>query len=301
MPAQPERELPAEHHVWTPEEGGDDVARFDRYTVVFLHQMRWREPPRDRRRFGIALVLALLLHAGFVGFLSWESRLEPFKPVPRAPESTQQQAISVTLYEAPPPAQVLPPPPPIELPPPGAPPRVVHPVPRAPHSIAATLRGTPPAPRVYNAQGQALLPPGAANAAAGTPDYIANTPQASPLMQQKSPVTYKPTQFEKDWAPLNEGPIGRTFRRAVEAATAKKTIRLGDHVKITCVASPLLLMFGCGGQDPPPPPKNDDDPRLSLPPTVSLTGRKVAVPATASSGAAPAKATSSPTPRDRHR
>jgi hypothetical protein len=69
-------------------------------------------------------------------------------------------------------------------------------------------------------------------------------------------------------------------------------------MKIKCVASPLMLAFGCGPKPPPPPPKNDNDIRLSLPPPVTLTGKKVDAPAAPSTAGFPAKASTAPKPAD---
>ncbi|MGH8163549.1 MAG: hypothetical protein ACREP1_04360, partial [Rhodanobacteraceae bacterium] len=147
-------------------------------------------------------------------------------------------------------------------------------------------------------QGQVLLPPSSSSAAA-TPDYAAPQPREPGLMKHTTPLSYHATPFDKDWAPDHESIGARAFRRAADATTKEKTIRLPGGLKIKCAVSPLLLAAGCGPEPPPPPPKNDDDIRLSMPPARSLTGEKVSVPAGPSTAATPAKtATQAPVSDD---
>lgn len=287
MPAQPERELSAEHHVWN-ESDDAQAAPFDRFSVVFLRELRWREPPRERVRLGAALIIAILFHVLLIVLLRLEMRPRYIAPLVT---TTHEPAIDVTLYEAPPQQQAAPAVPEINLPPlrtREVSPRRVRIEPRAPNAITATIGETQPsAPRLYGRQGQALLPP--SSSVAATPDYATPVPQPPSLMKHGTPLPYHSTQFNKDWAPDHESLGAKAFRKAVDATTAEKTVRLPGGMKIKCVASPLMLAFGCGPNPPPPPPKNDNDIRLSMPPAQSLTGKKVTVPATPSTSALPAK------------
>ncbi|HEY3519418.1 MAG TPA: hypothetical protein VGK80_00065, partial [Rhodanobacteraceae bacterium] len=200
-------------------------------------------------------------------------------------------------YETPAtPAQAPAPPPPIELPPLRTREVSTRRVPaeqRNPNAITATIGETQPSPRLYNKQGQALLPPPSSVAA---PEYATPQPNEPSLMKHSTPLPYQSTRFDKDWAPDKESLGAKAFRRAVDATTVQKTVRLPGGIKIKCVASPLMIAFGCGPKPPPPPPRNDNDARLSLPPAVSLTGKKVAAPAAPSTAAQPAKASSLPKP-----
>lgn len=295
MPEHQAREITAEHHVWAPD-AGVQSAPFDRFGNAFLRELRWREPPRERGRFGFALFFAIVFHIAVIVLLKLEMRPRLVTP---PEEHAREPAIQVTLYETPQQiSTVALPPPAIELPPMRtreASPRRVRAEPRQPNRITATIGETQPSrPRIYGAQGQVLLPP---SSVAATPNYATPRPQEPGLMKHTTPLSYHATQFEKDWAPDHESVGARAFRRAADATTVEKTVRLPGGMKIKCAVSPLLLAAGCGPMPPPPPPKNDDDLRLSMPPARSLTGEKVSVPAAPSTIATPAKAaTQAPPP-----
>jgi hypothetical protein len=290
MPALPERDFPAEPHVWAPEPGGDPDAPFDRFGHALLRDIRDRKPPRDRLRLGIALLIAIAFHVALIVLLRLEMR-----PQYEAPSAGRENAIQVTFFEPPqqlpaaPAAPQIAPPPPLAAPPPR-----VRIQPRNPNAMKATIGPPPPALHVYGPNGQVLLPP--PSSVAVTPDYKTVQPKEPSLMQHTTPLPYQSTRFNKDWAPSNESLGAKAFRRAVDATTKEKTIRLPGGMKIKCLASPLVLAFGCGPPPPPPPPKNDNDIRLSLPPPVTLTGKKVDAPAAPSTAALPAKAGTAPKP-----
>lgn len=293
MPALPERDLPAEPHVWTPEPWGDPDAPFDRFGHALLRDIRDRKPPRDRLRLGIALFLAIAFQVGLIVLLRLEMR-----PQYVAPAESERNAIQVSFFAPPPQPSAAPAAPQIAPPPPLAapPPRVHHVEPHRPDAMTATIGPPPPALHVYGKNGQVLLPP--ASSVAASPDYKAPQPQEPSLMKHATPLPYHSTRFNKDWAPENESLGAKAFRRAAEATTKEKTIRLPGGMKIKCAISPLLIVAGCGPEPPPPPPKNDNDIRLSLPPPVTLTGKKVTVPAAPSTAALPAKASTAPKPTD---
>jgi hypothetical protein len=294
MPALPERDLAVEPHVWTPEPGRDPDAPFDRFGHALLRDIRDRRPPRDRFRLGFALLIAIVLHVVLIVLLRLEMR-----PQYQAPSGERENAIQVTFFAPPPAPSAIPAAPQIAPPPPLAapPPRLHHIEPHRPHAMTATIGPPPPAVHVYGKNGQVLLPPSSSSVAA-TPGYRAPQPKEPSLMQHSTPLPYKPTQFEKDWAPSNESLGAKVYRKAVDATTAEKTVRLPGGMKIKCIASPLMLAFGCGPKPPPPPPKNDNDIRLSLPPPVTLTGKKVDAPAAPSTAGFPAKASTAPKPAD---
>lgn len=291
MPALPERDFPAEPHVWTPEPAGDPDAPFDRFGHALLRDIRDRKPPPDRLRLGLALFFAIAFQVALIVLLRLEMR-----PHYVAPAESERNAIQVSFFapsrqlSVAPAAPQIAPPPPLAAPPP----RLRHVEPHRPHAMTATIGPPPPALHVYGKNGQVLLPP--SSSVAVMPDYKAPQPTEPSLMKHTTPLPYHSTQFNKDWAPSNESLGAKAFRRAVDATTKEKTIRLPGGMKIKCLASPLVLAFGCGPQPPPPPPKNDSDIRLSLPPAVTLTGKKVTVPAAPSTAALPAKASTAPKP-----
>src|SRR5574337_1050520 len=130
-----------------------------------LQRRRWRDPTvgQATRRFVLALVL--LLH-GLFGLVAWyATRAPPLAPPP------------------PPPAPSTPPVPPAK----GA--LVVQPLP-----------ANSTTPRLFDAQGRALLPAPAASMPAPLPGYVQRKPQGdTQIMQHDSPVPYRPTRFADDW------------------------------------------------------------------------------------------------------
>jgi hypothetical protein len=238
------------------------------------------EPPRGRRSLWVLLAIVLLAHAVLV-WLAW------LVLGPVHPRRGERGVIAVSLIE---PGPNLPSPPPLVAPPPlpgQPPPRRVPYEPPAKGAISATLEGIKePRLELYQPNGQIRLPPGS-RPAAPAPAYSAPAIQASHIDSGKSPIPYKPTRFNKDWAPdkqsLGAKTIGRAFDKAVDKTTLKKTIHLPGGIKVHCAISPLILLAGCAGDPPQPPASNEDDIRLSLPPPETLTGKKVVIPKSGSS------------------
>lgn len=248
-------------------------------------------PPPERRGMWILLAVVVLLH---VAAGIWYLLLRP-APAP----AEAQNVIQITLIVPPaalppPPPGVMPPPLPGQPPPPPPPVRHAY-VPPAKGAMQATLESPKGRPlHLYGANGQIIVPPTSAPPA---PPSAYQTPelQGSHIYSGKSPVPYKPTRFAKDFAPTNRSlgakgaaALGRLYDKAAEKTSVGKTIHLPGGIKIHCAIVPLFLGAGCAGQPPQPPPKNDDDIRLSMPPPVTLTGKKVPVPASASSVPPPA-------------
>lgn len=250
------------------------------------------QPPPERRNLWLLLALVLLAHV-LLGWLTWRI----LRPSPT--RHGEGGVISVMLIE---PSSNLPPPPPLVEPPPlpgrpapTAPPRRLHYVPPATGAIQAQMEGVKGPPLdLYESNGQIRLPPNASRQAAPAPAYSAPGLQGSQIYSGKSPVPYKPTRFNQDWAPDHESlgakTVGRAVDKAIEKTTVQKTVHLPGGIKLHCAVSPLMLLAGCKGDDPQPPPGNDDDIRLSMPPAETLTGKKVVVPKPASSTANPATA-----------
>jgi hypothetical protein len=236
--------------------------------------------PRERRSLWVLLAIVLLAHVVLV-WLAWLV----LGPSPYRHE--ERGVIAVSLIE---PGSNQPPPPPLVEPPPlpgQPPPRRVPYEPPAKGAISATLEGTKEPPlELYRSNGQVRLPSGS-GPATPTPAYSAPAIPYSHISSGKSPIPYKPTRFNKYWAPdkqsLGAKTIGRAFDKAVDKTSVKKTIHLPGGIKIHCAIMPLLLAAGCGGDAPQPPASNEDDIRLSLPPPETLTGKKVVVPKSASS------------------
>ena len=250
---------------------------------------------RDRRALWMLLALVLLAHVVLV-WLAWRI----LRPSPQ--RHGGREVIAVMLIE---PSENLPPPPPLLAPPPlaGQParasmPRPVHHEAPAKGAISATLQGTRTPPlELYQSNGQIRVPP-SASTAAPAPAYRAPGIKGSQIYSGQSPLPYKPTRFNKDWAPdkqsLGQKTIGRAVDKVMQKTTVEKTIHLPGGIKLHCGISLLALGGGCSGTPPQPPPKNDDDIRLSMPPAETLTGKKVKVPASASSVPPPASSVPPP-------
>lgn len=248
-------------------------------------------PPRARRSLWTLLALVLLGHV----LLAWLGYLV-LKPSPYT--RVEGGVFMVTLIDS---SSELPPPPPLVEPPalPGQPPPpLVHREAPAPGAITATMEGVvPPRLKLYDSNGQIRLSTGAAKQPAPAQAYSAPTLKGSQIYSGKSPVPYKPTRFNQDWAPdhetLGAKTVGRAFDKAVEKTTVVKTVHLPGGLKVKCGVSPLLLVLGCQPPPPPsaPPDELENDVRLSMPPPTTLTGKNVPLPSSASSVPAPASGT----------
>jgi len=264
-----------------PDRGDFRDAAADLSSLPYVRLTQRTPVPRDRRALWMLLALVLLAHVVLV-WLAWRILR------PSLHRHGGRDVIAVMLIEP----SAVPPPPPLLAPPPlpgqrTSMPRPVHHEAPAKGAISATLEGakTPPL-QLYQSNGQIQMPP-SASTAAPAPAYRAPEIKGSQIYSGKSPLPYKPTRFNQDWAPDHESlgakTVGRAVDKAIEKTTVKKTVHLPGGIKLHCALSPLALFAGCKGDDPQPPPKNDNDVRLSMPPAETLTGKKVTVPSSASS------------------
>ncbi|WNL47117.1 hypothetical protein RKE25_05640 [Dyella sp. BiH032] len=266
-----------EHHRWNAPEGRDrGLAPLDGPTRALLHQLRWRRPPRDRRRFWVGVSAALALHLVFVALTWWEMRPRPGEPLPppRSGDALQVRFIprGAVRPSAPPPVETSPPP----LPPA---PRVA-PVrePPAKNAMTASLptpapassapAAVAPAPRLYGADGRPLLP-ATGPAPASTAGYVERGVVGDgQVMRHDTPVKYQATRFDKDWDKGNA--FDSALKRLVDKTTVKKTVTLAPGLRIHCAVALAALAGGCGGDPPSPPSAKDGDERLSMAPARSL-------------------------------
>jgi hypothetical protein len=270
-----------------PDQGNFRDAAAELSSLPYVRLTQRAPVSRDRRTLWMLLVVVLLAHVVLV-LLAWRI----LRPSPH--RHGERNVIAVMLIEPP---VALPPPPPLLAPPPlpgqrTSMPRPVHHEAPAKGAIQAQMQGvaTPPL-TLYQSNGQIRIPP-SASSAAPPPAYRAPGIKGSRISSGESPLPYKPTPFNKDWAPDHESlgakTIGRAVDKVIEKTTVKKTVHLPGGIKLHCALSPLALLAGCKGDPPQPPPKNDDDIRLSMPPAETLTGKKVIVPSSASSVPPPA-------------
>jgi hypothetical protein len=278
-----------EHHRLSLDEDGvhgRGFAMLDGPTRAMLHELRWRRPARDSRRFVAGVVLTIVLHALLVLFVSYEMmpRVEP----PRVFHVSDEDVLQVRLMDAPaptpPPAAAAvepPPPPPLPkvlspeatrpMPPRPPPPR------EAPAKDAMTATVQAPAPatssapqlHLFGSDGRVIMPTATPGQGA-TPDYVQNKPTGdSQVMEHQRPVQYTETRFEKDWAPKDETIADTAVRRTVDKTSLKKTFSVGGS-RFTCATVLFVLPVGCSGEAPSKGAKKDGDVRLSMAPANPL-------------------------------
>ena len=238
-----------------------------------LHAMHWRKPPREPRRLWVALTVALLLHAFFVVAVWYE--MQPPTPTPRVVEVQFDQGIRVrfiTRATAPPAAAS---PPLALLPLRAVRERAARSAPVA-HVAAPAPASAPSATKLFDRNGEAVLPAAAASAPAT--GYMQRAPQGdTQIMQQRDLITYKPTRFDPYWRKSSNA-IDDALQKAVEKTTLKKTIRLPGGVRFHCAITLAALAGGCGGDPPPPPPPNDGDERMNMAPAPLVKGTPMPKP-----------------------
>jgi hypothetical protein len=278
-----------EHHRLSLEEDGTHgpgFAMLDGPTRAMLHELRWRPPARDSRRFVAGVVLTILVHALLVLFVSYEMmpRVEP----PRVFHISDADVLQVRLMDAPapPPAAVAvepPPPPPLPkilspeatrpMPPRPPPPREAP----ARDAMTATVQApapatssAPPPPlHLFGSDGRVIVPTATPGNGA-VPDYVQNKPTGdSQVMDHRSQVTYTETRFDKDWAPKGETAFDSAVRRAVDTTSVKKTFGIGGS-RFNCATVLFVLPVGCSGEAPPKGAMKDGDERLSMAPANPL-------------------------------
>jgi hypothetical protein len=235
-----------------------------------LRQLRWRKSPRDRRQLWLAALVAVILHAVFI-VVMWREMRPPV--IADVVHVRLDQVMQMRFIEASVPTAAAPPPPaaPLPLPPPApkpAPPR--RPEPNA--KDALTIQ-SPPQPvesapaRLFDRNGQPLLPSAARAPAPATPGYASHLPQGDTrIMQHDDPIKYQATRFDGDWAKGNT--VDQALQKLVDKTTVKKTVRLPGGVRVHCAV--FLLFGGCSGEPPAPPSAKDGDERLSMAPAKSL-------------------------------
>lgn len=246
-----------------------------------LHQLRWRKPPRDRRRLWGALAIALLLHVFFTVAVWYE-----MKPGVRAPEVVRvqlDQGIQVRFITrgvskpsaAPPPiAPPTPPPRPVREPP-SKNAMTVHLPTSAPAPQPAPATSAP-RPLLFDRSGQVVLPASASSAP--SEEYVQHAPQGdTQIMHDRDIIKYKPTKLDPYWRKSSNA-IDDALQKAVEKTTVKKTIQLPGGIRIHCGVSLAALAGGCGGDPPPPPPPTDGDERLNMAPAPLVKGTSTPKP-----------------------
>ncbi|HEY4293527.1 hypothetical protein [Luteibacter sp.] len=251
----------------------------DAATLVALHAIGRRPPPRERLLRVLAMVAAIILHILLVMVVRYE--MQPRLLVGFVPPVDRNDLLEVRFIDPPrpaPPVVEVPPPPAVEPPPKVRSPEATRPEPQRsrepPRPPAEVDTPAPeaqaPRPALFAPDGSIVMPkqgPGATTQA----DFVARKPtDNSGIMSHKTTVTYTQTRFEKDWAPRDENVLDKGLRRAIETTTVKKTIDLGHGVRIKCATVFFVLPVGCGGEDPSKAAKKDGDVRLNMAPASPL-------------------------------
>jgi hypothetical protein len=263
---------------------GRGFAMLDGPTRAMLHELHWRRPARDSRRFIAAVVLTVAFHLLLLLFVSYEMmpRAEP----PRTLPPSDEDVLQVRLIDAPPPqpaAATVEPPPPPPLPrvlsPEATRPMPPRPAPRreapAKEAMTATVQTPAPAtssaprPRLFGKDGQIIMPT-ATGTPAVTPDYVQNKPTGDTrIMDHQRPVKYTETRFNSDWAPVNETIVGSAVRHTVDKTSLKKTFNVGGS-RFSCATVLFILPVGCSGEAPSKAAKKSSDVRLNMAPANPL-------------------------------
>lgn len=243
----------------------------DPQTLATLRRWRQRPLQHDRRQVWLALGVVALLHAGFM--LAIHQTLRAPSQVTHENLVTAPQIMHIRFIQQRPPRAAVAPPPPLNLPQRSAtPPPKVAPVPKtheppAKNAMTIQLATSKPAPRLYDPNGEALVPPPPSSSA---PNYVSHALQGdSTIMRHDNPVEYHATRFANDWG-KGGGPVTQALEKAVKKTTVKHTFHLPRGIRIHCAVSLAMLAGGCGGDPPPPPPPKDGDARLSMAPAKPL-------------------------------
>lgn len=232
-----------------------------------LHELRWREPPRDRRRLWGVLAFTVLLHALF-GALTWYEMQPHALPV----ASVQAYDVLQVRFITSAPAPAVAPPPPVLAAPASPVPKVRPPVritrePVDKHAMSVSLPAPPP--QLYRPDGTLRVAPAAA-ASAAIPDYQSGILQGGDkqVLRHDAGDKYQSadTRFAPYFPPPGESSVDTALRKVIEKTTKTATVHLPKGVRVHCSTVLFILPAGCGGDPPAPPPPNDGDERLSMAP-----------------------------------
>ena len=243
----------------------DGTLALDLATTARLRQLRWREPPRGYRLAWLVLAVVVLLHLVFAAMVWLAMRPPPSRPGPAAPVTDVLEVRFIPAATAP---AAKAPPPAVPLPPPPRTPSRHAAEPAAKNALSVQLPAPAASvapPRLFDRNGQAMLPASAASAP--VPEYVQGMPRGDTrIMRHDSPVKYQATRFEKDWGNGSSNAIDDVLQKAVDKTTVKHTFHPLPGVRIHCAVSLAMLAGGCGGDPPPPPSPKDGDVRLNMAP-----------------------------------
>ncbi len=267
-----------------PQSRGMDAVQRD-----WLHHVRWRQMPVSRRQVVGVGVASVLLHLLALLGMSHSLRSYPLA----VNSAAQQQVMQVELIERAPSAAPSPPPPQVlpdlqvRAPRAAAPARTrVKPVVKPP-PVDEAPNPQATAAELFDSKGQVILPAGSVSTAKPAAEYQAGILNSrNKPAQPQSPIDYKPTRFEKDWAPDGESVLHSAVRKTLLEGTV---VTLPGGTRVRCALSPLALAGGCGlaGPEQMSAPLHVEFKRNNLP-----TATPLIKPSEAASSAKPAKPSS---------
>jgi hypothetical protein len=243
--------------------GKGDWNDLDAGTLALLRQRRWRVSPRVLPWNRCLLGLVALLHL-VMALLAWQA-LRPARHVMQ----TESQHVLQVRFITHAPAQTAAPPPPVVPPLPQrmAPART----PPATRAMTVQLPATRPAReplRLYDREGQPLLP--AAPASSATPGYVSHALQGDRrIMQHADPIKYKATSLDKYFPPPDETLGGAAWRHVVDAVVKDTDVDLPGGIHLKCKTVVGVPIPDCINP-PAPPSAKDGDERLSMAPSKPL-------------------------------
>ena len=242
---------------------GDDWNDLDARTLALLRRRHWRVSPRVLPWNRCLLGLVALLHL-VMALLAWQA-LRPARHVMQ-PESQHVLQVRFITHA---PAQTAAPPPPVVPPLPQrmAPARTPPATRAMTVQLPATRPGREPL-RLYDREGQPLLP--AAPASSATPGYVSHALQGDRrIMQHADPIKYKATSLDKYFPPPDETLGGAALRHVVDAVVKDTDVDLPGGIHLKCKTIVGVPIPNCINPPSPPSAKVGDE-RLSMAPSKPL-------------------------------
>lgn len=240
-----------------------DWNELDAATLTLLRQRHWRVSPRVLPWNRWLLGLVALLHVA-MALLAWQA----LRPEPRVIQAEPQQVLQVRFITHAP-AEKAAPPPPIVPPvpqrmPPARPPTTTR---AMTVQLPATRPEREPA-KLYDREGQPLLP--AASASSATPGYVSHALQGDRrVMQHSDPIKYKATSLDKYFPPPDETLGGAALRHVVDAVVKDTDVDMPGGIHLKCKTVVGVPIPNCINP-PSPPSSKDGDERLSMAPSKPL-------------------------------
>lgn len=233
----------------------------DAGTLALLRQRRWRVSPRVLPWSRGLLGLVALLHLA-MALLAWQA----LRPARRVIPAGSRHVLEVRFIAH---ARVETPPPPVVPP---LPPRITPSRASAnAHAMTVRLPAGRPARgplKLYDRDGQPLLP--AASASSATPGYVSPALQGDRrIMRHADPITYKATSLDKYFPPPDETLGGAVVRHVVDAVVKDTDVDLPGGIHLKCKTVAGVPIPDCI-HPPSPPSSKDGDERLSMAPSKPL-------------------------------